>query len=233
MYGHEVTGGIERQIAKSAVLGLGFGMGAARFQDYCLTSGIKITAIEAESAVALYRNTFKGVVQLWRVVDKVMKSAVFDNEPGSEQLNIRYPNQLDRIPGVEVVRDPIFGHISLKSYSGLLLKYPDLMWDAEGEGTYRDGNSRAKVFGGKFVENIVQHLARCVLMDMLLQVDAVYPVVMSTYDEIVAEIDDDEESARIATEFVTRIMTTEHPHFPGLPLGVETGHAVRYGEAKN
>jgi hypothetical protein len=162
-----------------------------------------------------------------------MKSAVFDNEPGSEQLNIRYPNQLDRIPGVEVVRDPIFGHISLKSYSGLLLKYPDLMWDAEGEGTYRDGNSRAKVFGGKFVENIVQHLARCVLMDMLLQVDAVYPVVMSTYDEIVAEIDDDEESARIATEFVTRIMTTEHPHFPGLPLGVETGHAVRYGEAKN
>lgn len=239
MYGYEINKKehpLQRQIAKSAVLGLGFGMGAGRFMDYCLTSGIRITAIEAESAVALYRNTFKGVVQLWRVVDKVMKSAVQNDGPDydadPEFGCIQYPNGLKRLPSIELVREPLFGHVALKSYSGLLLKYPDLSWDAEGEGTYRDGNSRVKVFGGKFVENIVQHLARCVLVDMLQEVDKTYPVVMSTYDEIVCEIDDDEESARIATEFVVKIMTTEHPQFKGLPLGVETGHAVRYGEAK-
>ncbi len=236
MYGFEINKKdhpLQRQIAKSAVLGLGFGMGAARFMDYCLTSGIRITAIEAESAVALYRNTFKGVVQLWRATDKVMKSAVFDNDAGSQELNIRYPNNLSGIPGVEVTREPFFGHIALRSYSGLLLKYPELSWDAEGEGTYRDGKVRVKVFGGKFVENIVQHLARCVLVDMLLEIDAVYPVVMSTYDELVMEIDDDDESARIANDFVTAIMTREQANFPGLPLGVETGHHYRYGQAKH
>ncbi|MES2704823.1 MAG: DNA polymerase [Bacteroidota bacterium] len=240
MYGYEINKKdhpLQRQIAKSAVLGLGFGMGAARFMDYCLTMGIKITAIEAESAVALYRNTFKGVVQLWRATNTVMKSAVENNGPDydadPDRGGVHYPNGIRQLPGVTLTRDPFFGHVALQSYSGLLLKYPDLSWDAEGQGTYRDGNSRVKVFGGKFVENIVQHLARCVLVDMLRLIDPVYPVVMSTYDELVMEIDDDDESERIATEFVTRIMTQEHPEFPGLPLGVETGSAVRYGEAKN
>ena len=220
---------LERQIAKSAVLGLGFGMGPGRFMDYCLSSGIRIAPTLAESAVALYRNTYAGVKQYWMVLDKVMKSAVYD---GLE--NIRYPVSLQQLPISKVVRDPLFGHVSLQSPSGLLLKYPDLSWDSNGEGTYRDGATRVKIFGGKFVENEVQHLCRNILVgDMLPQIDPVYPVDMSTYDELVMEVDDDPEAIRIADEFVQRIMTQEHPLYPGLPLGVETGYHKRYGEAKN
>lgn len=229
MYGFTIdkhTHPLERQIAKSAVLGLGFGMGVARFIDYCRSMGIKIEPILAESAVALYRNTYSGVRQYWSVLDKVMKSAVYDGPQ-----NIRYPVGLTCLPASEIVYDPLFQHVSIKSPSGLLLKYPDLGWDSEGQGTYRDGNNHnVKVFGGKFVENEVQHLARNILMGMLRQIDPVYPVVMSTYDELVMEIDEDAEQE--ATEFVTRIMTQTPKEFPGLPLGVETGCAITYGEAK-
>lgn len=225
MYGYEVSGGTERQVAKSAVLGLGFGMGPSRFMDYCKAMGIRIEPIMAESAVALYRNTYTGVRQYWSCLDRTMKSAVYD---GVEALRI--PLQLERLPVCEVVREPLFGHVALKSYSGLMLKYPDLEWNAEGEGTYRDGNGRVKIFGGKFVENEVQHLARCILMDMLRRIDPVYPCVMSTYDELVMMVDEDE--VEQCTAFATKIMTTDHPQFPGLPLGVETGSAKRYGEAK-
>lgn len=231
MYGYEVlkhSHPFERQIGKSAVLGLGFGMGVARFIDYCLTSGIRIQPVLAESAVNLYRNRFSGVKQYWMVLDKSMKSAVYDGV-GS----IQYPVGLPGLPISKIVREPLFGHVSLQSPSGLLLKYPDLCWDAEGEGTYRDGNSRVKIFGGKFAENETQHLARNVLFDKLLEVDDQYPVRMSTYDEIVCEIDDDPEVEQIATEFIQGVMTRPHPDFPGLPLGVEIGTGYTYGSAKH
>lgn len=226
MYGYQVyKKTTERQVAKSGVLGLGFGMGVPRFMDYCRTMGIRIEPVLAEAAVNLYRHTYSGVKQYWMVLDKAMKSAVYDGPN-----DIHYPVGLKKLPVSEIVYEPLFGHVAIKSPSGLLLKYPDLSWDAEGEGTYRDGNSRVKIFGGKFVENEVQHLARNILMGMLVQIDPVYPVVMSTYDELVMEIDEDAEEE--ATEFVTRIMTTTPKEFPGLPLGVETGCATTYGEAK-
>lgn len=217
---------IERQIAKSAVLGLGFGMGAARFLDYCKSMGIKdITPILAETAVALYRNTYKGVVQLWRRVDKLMKLAVYQ---GVEAAQAEW-----NIPATKIVREPFFGHVAIETGHGLMLKYPDLGWDADGQGTYRDGNSNVHIFGGKFIENIVQNLARNVMMDAAMAVNEAYPVVMSTYDEIVVLVEDDEDEIIQAKRYVEGRMTQEHPTFPGLPLGVETGVAVRYGEAKN
>lgn len=228
MYGYPINKKdhpIERQVAKSAVLGLGFGMGPARFLEYCKSMGIEISAIMAESAVALYRNTYKGVRQLWSKVDKGLKNAV--------QFGPTAANEVWIVPNTKLVSEPLFGHVAIASNNGLMLKYPDLGWDAEGQGSYRDGSVMVHMFGGKAVENIVQHLARNILMDMLRQIDPVYPVVLSTYDELVCEVDDDTSSLFIATQFVKKIMTTERTDYPGLPLGVETGSARRYGEAKN
>jgi DNA polymerase len=228
MYGYPINKHdhpIERQIAKSAVLGLGFGMGPGRFLDYCKSMGIKIEPVMAESAVALYRNTYKGVKQLWAKVDKGLKNAV--------QFGADAANEIWIVPNTRLCHEPLNQHVAIASPSGLMLKYPELNWDAEGQGTYRDGASFVNMFGGKAVENIVQHLARNILMDSLVKIDPVYPVVLSTYDELVCEIDDNEDSIRIATAFVKKIMTAPHPLFPGLPLGVGMGTAVRYGDAEH
>lgn len=225
MYGYPINAKdhpVERQVAKSAVLGLGFGMGAARFYDYCRSKGIDITPIMAESAVALYRNTYKGVKQLWDRINKLMKLAVTE---GVEAVK-----PLWNIPATRICNEPLFGHIAIATGHGLMLKYPDLEWDADNQGTYRDGNHRAYIFGGKFIENVVQNLARNVMMDAAMDLDSAYPVVMSTYDEVVFLIPDNEQDISDAMRFAKERMTKPHPDFPGLPLGVGAGHGYRYGD---
>lgn len=82
------------------------------------------------------------------------------------------------------------------------------------------------------VHNCCQHTARLILVDQLIEIDKTYPVVMSTYDEIVVLVDDDEDAVKHATQYCVDVMTREHPMFPGLPLGVEWGVGKRYGLAK-
>lgn len=228
MYGYPINKHdhpVERQVAKSAVLGLGFGMGAARFYDYCRSQGIDITPIMAESAVALYRNTYKGVKQLWDRVNKLMKIAVNDSVEAAQAVW--------NIPATRICKEPFFGNVAIETGHGLMLKYPDLAWDAEGQGSYRDGNHRSYIFGGKFIENIVQNLARNIMLDAAMDIDATYSVVMSTYDEIVFLMPDDEDSVTEAMRFAKERMTRPNPGFPGLPIGVGAGYGYRYGDIQH
>lgn len=242
MFGREIIKGRdknERQIGKSAVLGLGFGMGPGRFMDYALSQNAKgVDASLAESTVHLYRNTYTGVRAMWRTFEMAMKAGLQTIARERELLN-ETGNAVDlsgdfwKIGPIQVCRDPLFGSLSLKTAGGLLIKYPDLMWDADNQGTYRDGNSTVNIFGGKFMENVAQHTARNILVDHLLEIDPVYPVLMSTYDELVLEVDNDPDTINAAIKFAVGVMTREHPQYPGLPLGVEWGFAERYGQAKN
>lgn len=223
----------ERQIAKSAVLGLGFGMGPARYMDYALIMGAKgVDAALAESTVHLYRNTYSGVKGMWSTLENMMLAAIGKRKTRGGILDLPEKDYWQVGP-LRACRDPIFGSPSICTEHGLLLKYPDLSYDAMGEGTYRDGNGRVKIFGGKYMENVAQHTARLILVDQLMEIDQTYPVVMSTYDEGVVLIDDNPEAIEVATKHCVGIMTKEHPMFPGLPLGVEWGVGNRYGTAKN
>lgn len=229
-----------RQIAKSAVLGLGFGMGPARFMDYCAVTGAKgVDAQLAESTVALYRNTYVGVKNMWRTFEMGFKDVVNRTNakidagylPDDARIEVE-PNAWNIGP-FKIQREPLFGHWAMGTEGDLLVKYPDLAWDAEGEGTYRDGNSRVKIFGGKFFENAIQYGARNILIDMLLKIQQYYNVCMSTYDELVVVVRDDPVAIKEATDFCVGVMTAPHPKFPGLPLGVEWGHNPVYGKAKH
>lgn len=224
----------ERQIAKSAVLGLGFGMGPGRYMDYALSMGAKgVDAALAESTVHLYRNTYTGVKGMWWTLEDAMLHTIGKAKRGRNIITLP-ESEYWEIGPLKTCRDPLFNapSMGLKDH-GLLLKYPDLEYDASGEGTYRDGKGRVKIFGGKYMENVAQHTARVILVDQLTEIDQTYPVVMSTYDELVVMIDDNPEAIEEATQHCVGIMTREHPLFPGLPLGVEWGVGNRYGEAKN
>lgn len=212
----------ERQIGKSAVLGLGFGMGPARFMDYSETMGAKgVDGPLAEATVALYRNTYSGVRAMWRSLESGMKHA------------ITYDERWEFGP-TKIVKDPLFdGWAFQTGDNNLLVKYPDLNWDAENQATYRDGNTTVNIFGGKFLENIVQNGARIVLTDKLMEVEQYYECAMSTYDELVALVPDDEQSIQQAIQTIEAIMVKEHPLYPGLPIGVEYGYHKRYGKAKS
>ena len=151
IYGYEINKKdypAERQIAKSAVLGLGYGMGAQRFIEYCKASGIKgVDEIFAKEIVSLYRKTFTGVVAFWKQCQSAVSAMV------AGEFGVELPRS-----GVAVVRtsqDVLFNQPCLvRLHNGMTVKYPNLLKDVEtGELTYSDGSKRVKLFGGKICEN--------------------------------------------------------------------------------
>lgn len=230
----------ERQISKSAVLGLGFGMGPERFIEYCKASNIYgITPEFAEHIVRLYRDTFQGVKAFWRQCTKAIN--------GLMQGVIDTPLPMDGITLVTTCLDPIFKQPAIRLPNGLCIKYPGLNKDGEGQVTYLDGGKIVKLFGGKVTENIVQAVAALVMREQKTELNKHYPVVLTTHDELgslVPESDDDvkqwnEEKNKWDiiqegpyTKKVREIMCRPVSYLPGLPLGIESATAIRYGDCK-
>lgn len=66
----DVTKG-QRQVAKSAVLGLGFGAGPGGFLTYCDAMNVPMDAETAEHVVSTYRNARSAVTRYWRALKKI------------------------------------------------------------------------------------------------------------------------------------------------------------------
>jgi DNA polymerase len=75
-------------------------------------------------------------------------------------------------------------------------------------------------YGGKFVENIVQAIARDLLADSMRTVDAQgYEIVMHVHDEMVVEIPEYEAKYDLRT--LENIMGAPNPWAEGLPLNAD------------
>lgn len=80
---------------------------------------------------------------------------------------------------------------------------------------------RVSFFGGKLAENLTSAVARDVLGEILLALDAAgYRVVAHVHDEVVVEVP--KETVAEAVKDVHRIMTTPPDWLAGLPLAAET-----------
>ena len=110
------------------------------------------------------------------------------------------------------------------------LDYSGLSPTEDGDWYYGLGNKRKKIYGGAMLENIIQALARIVIGEQVLQVEALPGVttVSTTHDEILALVRIEEADA--AVEAVTRIMTTPPKWAPDLPLAVDIGYAREYSK---
>ena len=113
--------------------------------------------------------------------------------------------------------------------SGMRLRYPGLAL-TDGQWTYQDGKKRSKLYAGKITNNVVQGTARCVMTDGMLRVAKRYPIVGTVHDELLAvapEVEADD-----AKTWVLAQMTIEPAYLPGIPLAADGGAHRRYGEAK-
>jgi DNA polymerase len=212
---------LERQVAKSAVLGLGFGMGKDKFMAYCKQQNIAMDEATAERIVKLYRGTYTGVVRLWRYMQDSVKEFLFSG----------VAKQLFQEPDVWVKPTSLYGDPSVGLQGQLQIKYPGLKYDtAEKQFVYQRAMGPTKMFAGKYVENLVQYLARQVIMEQTVTINKRYKVAMSTHDEICVPVA--EKDATEVRLWIRKIMTTSPTWWPSLPLGVEIHSAERYGEAK-
>jgi len=65
----------QRQVAKSAVLGLGFGAGPQGFLTYCEQMGVPMDEAEAERVVQAYRQSKPAVVRYWQALKSIERTA--------------------------------------------------------------------------------------------------------------------------------------------------------------
>ncbi len=93
-------------------------------------------------------------------------------------------------------------------------------------------NQRTKIYGGKICENLAQSIARIIVTDQMLHMQAAYGyrAATMTHDELVY-IAPDHEAPRVSYVLL-ETMKTAPSWAPGLPLAAEGGFSKTYGGAK-
>jgi DNA polymerase len=217
----------ERFLGKTSILGLGYGMGWAKFQTTVklqsraqLGEEIILSDYEAQRIVSAYRNKYRGIALSWKIIEQ---------------------NGVPKIVyGGHCLVGPItFMKDKIALPSGLHLHYPNLQYDnKDRKWMYKYAGRDKVIYGPKFLENIVQALARIVVMDAALVIETrfkdelSYPVglAMQVHDELVYVVkeDDVERAVMIASEEMARPPVWAKD----LPLASECDVGKNYGEAK-
>jgi DNA polymerase len=212
IYGRTITKDdkLERYVGKTAILGLGYGMGHQRFQD-TLKAGspsVDVSETVAKNIVNQYRAMYPNIPILWSKMKDALFLMLNNNNVAYGPLTVQ-KRQL-QLP------------------NGMALKYPNLSYDS-GEFTYvQHYPKRTRTHGPMLTENVVQALARIVITDQMLDIQTLpqVDIVMQVHDEIIAvgsELDSDATMDRII-----KIMRVAPEWCDELPLDAEGGTSQKY-----
>jgi DNA polymerase I-like protein with 3'-5' exonuclease and polymerase domains len=218
LYGREITkeDKDERFMGKVAHLGLGYGMSWRKFKETVrlLSKGKDVPDDEAERIVNLWRDTYYAIPQLWKSADKALAA-------------------------ISTGADYTIGNMIHTNKKGLVtppqnqIYYPNLRRTSEGW-VYDTKKFKTvepvKVYGGKIVENICQHLARNIIAEQWMEIAKKYEVKLQVHDEVVALVPENE--AEEAAEWMVKVMSTSPEWWPEIPLAAEANFGKSYADAK-
>lgn len=214
----------ERFVGKTAILGLGYGLGWLKFQKAIKLQSkaqtgqeILLTDEEALNVVKAYRNLYPKIPKMWRTLGDLI--------PHMTSKNFH-----------KDIHPITFGFESIRLPSGLYLNYHDLEQKGD-QWWFSYGGKPKYLYGGKMLENIIQALARIVVMDAAVRIRKRFtaqqlPVQLNlqVHDELVYIVPDH----LVAT--VKAVVLEEMSDCPewasGLPLAAEAGSGPSYGDAK-
>jgi DNA polymerase len=215
----------QRNFCKSPVLGCGFGMGWNRLIVYAAAMGQKITEDQAKELVYAWREAYPEVPAYWKALGNAAVRAVAFKE--------QYQLGPLRIDG----RDPEMLHIVLPS--GRALHYDKPFIDVDlyqkkivkyyGPGGQGGGWGVIEARGSSLVENVVQAIARDLLVNGMMNVtEAGFEIVLHVHDELVAEVP---EISHLTYEDFEYSITLAPKWGQDIPLAVEgyTGKIYRKG----
>jgi hypothetical protein len=210
----------QRQVGKVAHLGLGFGAGHVTFQKVAkLMGGVDITLDEAKDVVDKWRDAYQEIAAGWRTCHAALP-VIMRGETG-EPVD----------PWGMVTPCPE----GLKTPKGMI-RYPNLHTERNDDGkmefVYGEGRHKARIYAGKIDENIVQHLARCVIADNAISVKKLtgYNPALTVHDELVYVVP--ESAAQALLDTVQQVMRTPPTWWPELITWSEGDIADTYGDAK-
>lgn len=223
----------QRQQAKPDVLGLGYGGGSNALMGVAAGYGVSLSSAQAEKRVDFYRRKkYPAVPKFWYAV---YNRAILALQTGDVQIFLN-----DNIK-IEFRKE---GHyLTILLPSGRKLWYPEAKlnhtWtimvkdrpvQMEGKISYMGVKNaqwmRVKTHPGFLVENIIQALARDILVyGAMCAEQAGYPILFSVHDELVAEVPD--HGAANEKVFST-VICHKQQWARTLPLSAEGYEAQRY-----
>lgn len=214
----------EYTISKSTVLGAGFQMGARKFKArYAQGHPDEF----AEKCIAAYREDFAPEVpKLWEELGKAAIRTVWDRT-AHEAYGVLY--QLED------------GFLTARLPSGRKLWYYDpkaemlpMPWDPDDKRqgfTYTAQKTgriiRVKGYGGLLTENVVQALARDLLVHGMFNAEQDgHNVVLTVHDEIICEVPEWQADAKLLEQFMTSM--PQWAKELGVPVNAECWTGDRY-----
>jgi len=230
IFGYPVTKNshpIERFIGKTGILGLGYGCGVDRFFAMVLSQarqaglelGKMFTYTTADRTVEVYRETYWEIPDLWHQFDRWLptlnygpEKIVFGPRAWREDFHDGYwlTRRYDKGELLVIKK----GAVVLPNGMELRYKVPD-----------------DRIYGARLLENIIQALARIVVMQAALRLsERGYRFALQVHDELVFVVP--EQDLGMAKEIILAEMIRQPVWAPGLPLAAEIGDGPSYGEAK-
>jgi DNA polymerase I - 3''-5'' exonuclease and polymerase domains len=218
-----------RQAGKAAELGCGFGMGGEKFVSAAWTVyQVRVTREEANEAVRIYRETHPRVKAMWYDTENACIRAV--QRPGEVQVFGGRRNLKAVVAGAYL-------YIILPSGRPLMYAAPSIEPRMTPWGELKDSLhfwgvdpfskqwTQLGAYGGLLVENIVQAVARDLIAEALLRLEAAgYLPVLSVHDEAVCEVPVGFGSVQDFERLMSEVPTWAE----GCPVAAEAWRGFRY-----
>lgn len=221
VYGRQITKAdvMERFVGKTMRLGLGFGSGAKKLQWMLKIQPpcVELPLEECQRLVSVWRRENYRVTDLWNDCDRALKD-LMAWPVGKNPYTLC---TLFNSSCVKITSDGVL------LPNTLLIRYGNLRVE-DNNFVYDSRKGPVKIWGAAMVENIIQALARIVVSEQMIKINARYRVVLTVHDSIVVVVPDSE--IEEATKFVTEIMSMAPTWAPGLPLACEVKSGNSYGE---
>ena len=206
---HGVNGHL-RQRGKVAELALGYGGGVGALTAMG-GADLGLTDEEMEEIKVKWREASPNIVKLWWSVDKAVTTI------------LKGEKDVVKLKDLLFIRTPALMHIRLPSGRSLRYYKPKLVEGKYGREVveyqaYDEGKwGKAESYGPKFVENIVQAIARDCLLISMTRVDKLgYRIVGHVHDEMIVEVKS--ETAEEDLQTICGCMNAPIPWAPGLLL---------------
>lgn len=203
---------IRRGFGKDGILGCGYGMGATKFHDRCLSNpGLKpyfdsgaYDFVFIQGLIKTYRTKYSMIPKYWNQVEKAFKWV------------IKYPHQKPVKAGIGLRFWNDGGTAVLELPSGRCLYYPKAHITRSGKIKWEHGF----LWGGSITENIIQAIARDIFAEGILRLEAAnYSVVMHAHDEVICMIP--KKGAEKALEKMMKLFCICPDWAAGMPLAAE------------
>jgi DNA polymerase family A len=227
-----------REVGQRAVLGLGFGMGALKFMNslrsnpeaaHLFDTGELSPAI-CRNIVMDYRSRYRCIAQFWKDLEAAARTAAEGSSSSVGMLRFDRSGDITRIwlPSGRALR---YANLRLDDTQRAIRFLDEFGEEREFTPTgptlvYGNGTV---LYGGKICENVVQAVARDLLVEAVLRVeDRGLPVLFHVHDEVVVEVDG--AAATEAVHTVEKELSCVPPWAAGLPISCEVKTVSRYGK---